>query len=65
MKVVLLALILLVSGCVSIRHTATGIEIKSLGITKYNNNFILGYINIKEYVYEEEVNRVDCCRSCH
>lgn len=65
MKVVLLALILLVSGCVSIRHTATGIEMKSLGITKYNNNFILGYINIKEYRYNENVDSVNHCRFCH
>lgn len=65
MKIALLILILLVSGCVSVKTSGNMTETKSFGITKHNNNISFGYLHIKEYVYEEEVNRVDCCRSCH
>ena len=63
MKIALLALILLVSGCVSINTSGKVIETKSLGITKYNNNISIGYVNIKEYKYEENVDSVNSCRS--
>lgn len=49
----IVALILFVTGCVSVKSSKSGVEVKSFGFAKYNNNYTIGYFKIKEIGIEE------------
>lgn len=56
---IIVTLIFLATGCVSVKSTSSGVEIKSFGLAKYNNNFVFGFYKIKE-IHIEETNICSC-----
>ena len=57
----IVALILFVTGCVSVKSSSMGVEIKSFSFAKYNNDFIFGFYKIKEIRIEESNLCCACC----